>query len=115
MVSCRGRRRTALDGRNDVAAAGFPVGGDGTIPLVLHRSSDGRWRLVDEGGLTELAVPVRAQAISMAAAIVSGMDLCGRTVTAIDGDGDLRWSAVWRARPSYGSVHCRTRTTRRTL
>lgn len=96
---CRGSHRPQLVALSDVGAAGFPVGAPrrGSLQLVLHRGRDGHLRVVDDSELRDLPEPVRRQAISLAAAVVGGLDLVGRTVTALQLDGDVRWSSVWRA------------------
>ena len=101
-------RRCALVDPGAVVAAGFPVGAATRRgrQVVLHRGLDGCWSVVDKTELADLPAAVQQRAISLAVAVVGGLDAVGRTVTSIEVDDELRWSGVWRARHRRSIHRC---------
>ena len=83
----------------EVRAAGFKTGGNDTDVrhLVIHRASDGCWQVIDQHELCGLSRQARQQAISMASAIVSGIDAEGPTITALSGSEELAFVGLWEA------------------
>ena len=83
----------------EVRAVGFATSGrDGDLRhLVIHRELDGRWQVIDQSELSGLSTEIRLQAISMAAAIVSGIDAVGPTITALSCGVELAFVGLWKA------------------
>ena len=115
MIRSHCSRRIELVDIKDVDAAGFPVArtsGPGRR-IVLHRRGDGFWTVVDSSEIGDLSDIAQERAIALAAAVVGGLDLTGRTVTQIDVEGGLRWNGLWRAHHRQRNGRCTNRRSRK--
>ena len=93
----------------DVRDAGFPVSkqGGASRKIVIHRSRNGTWSVIDCENFDEVPDHLRARAITLAAAVVSGLDVVGRSVTSLELDEYVTWSGVWRAGHHRTTQRCR--------
>lgn|GEM_PF-5596164 len=115
MRNCTGSRRRALVEKVDLEAAGIRVGEllGGEIRVVVHRSRDGVWEIVDDRDLASVEAPLRQEALNLAVTVANGIDAVGRSVTAcLIEDGAVSWRGTWRARP-MGQALCRRQRGRR--
>jgi|APCry1669190156_1035279.scaffolds.fasta_scaffold24438_2 hypothetical protein len=109
MIERHRQRRHELIDRGEVREAGFLVGSPtgATRHVVLHRRRNGCWHVVDRSELADLPADRQREAISLAVAVVGGLDVIGRTVTAIEVGDDLRWGGVWRAPHRRAAEGCK--------
>ena len=76
---------------------------------MLHRRADGCWNVVDKSDLADLPADAQRAGISLAAAVVGGVGVVGRTVTLLEFDRDMRWCGVWRAGHRGRACRCEQR------
>ena len=111
MRSMHRARRGCLVDTADVEAAGFRVStaSRSSRRVVLHRRADGCWNVVDKSDLADLPADAQRAGISLAAAVVGGVGVVGRSVTLLEFDRDMRWCGVWRAGPRGRACRCEQR------
>jgi hypothetical protein len=93
---------------SNVAAVGYPVANqrDATSSIVIHRSIDGRWSIIDDGDLDHVPEHLRERARSMAVAVVSGVNATGPTVTRVVVGDQVAFAGLWSASHQDGPCCC---------
>lgn len=95
----------------DVAAAGFSVAPASVEPrhVVLYREIDGWWTVLDQSEISDLPLALQERAISIAVAVMSGINALGATVTSLDVAEEVRWIGLWQARHWLFACRCNRR------